>query len=543
MALALLPALTRAQISPGPLSRAHAKLEGSTHCLECHDPDKGVSTAKCLGCHEPLQARVAAGKGLHARPEYRDCKTCHVEHQGLEYELVWWGKAGRGAFDHAQTGQPLAGKHAQISCEQCHKTRSFLGLATDCASCHKDEHRGQFAGRACTECHTQVAWKPAPGFDHARTSWPLTGRHAATGCEKCHALRRPDPADPAVSYRVFRGVAGRDCAACHEDTHKGRLGKSCSVCHSTSSWHTTVTAGFDHNRTAYPLTGRHAQVACEKCHVPGRPLRMKHERCIDCHADAHGGELAGRADQGRCESCHDVQGFRPARFGPDEHAKTAYPLTGAHLAVACDACHRPAAGTAPRSALRSAATAGNGAIRFRFAFTRCVDCHRDPHRGEVSRFMATGGCEACHRVDSWRQITFDHNQTRFALAGSHARVSCAGCHRRTEAGRPPGPLRFTGAPQVCEGCHHDPHQGQFAASGRATSCERCHTTDNLRATKFDHARDSRYRLDGAHAKLACAACHRPETQGGESFVRYKPLPTTCTGCHGPSGRPAKGEKP
>jgi hypothetical protein len=342
--------------------------------------------------------------------------------------------------------------------------------------------------------------------------------------------------------RVFRGVAGRDCAACHEDTHKGRLGRSCGVCHSTSNWRTTVTAGFDHNRTAYPLTGRHVQVACEKCHVPGRPLRLKHDRCTDCHADAHGGQLTRRPDQGRCESCHDIQGFRPARFGPDEHAKAAYPLTGAHLAVACDACHRPAAGTAPRS-VRASSTAGEGSMRFRFASTRCVDCHRDPHRGEAARFMTKAGCEACHRVDSWREVAFDHNKTRFALAGSHARVSCSGCHRRTDAGRPPGPLRFAGAPQACEGCHHDPHQGQFAAAGRAPSCERCHTTDNLKATKFDHARDSRYHLDGAHAKLACAACHRPEARGGVTFVRYKPLPTTCSGCHGPSGQPAKGEKP
>ncbi len=545
LGLVLLPAVARAQISPGPLSRAHAKLEGSTRCLECHDPDKGVSAAKCLACHKPLQERIGAGRGLHARPEYRDCKTCHVEHQGLEYELVWWGKAGRRAFDHALTGLVLAGRHAQLSCEQCHRTRSFMGLATDCASCHKDEHRGQFKGRACAECHNQVAWKPAPGFDHAKTSWPLTGRHAVTACEKCHAVRKPDPANRAASYRVFRGVAGRDCAACHEDPHKGRLGRSCSTCHSTSSWRSAVTAGFDHNRTAYPLAGRHASVACEKCHVPGRPLRLKHDRCTDCHADAHEGQLARRPDQGRCESCHDVQGFRPARFGPDEHARTAYPLAGAHLAVACDACHRPLDGARPRGSrsLRASPATGNAPMRFRFASTRCVDCHRDPHRGELARFVAKGGCETCHRVDSWREVTFDHGQTRFALAGSHARVSCSGCHRSTEGGRPTGTLRFAGVPQACEGCHRDPHQGQFAAAGRATSCERCHTTENLKATKFDHARDSTYHLDGAHARLACEACHRRETRGGVSFTRYKPLPTTCSGCHGPSGRPDKVEKP
>jgi hypothetical protein len=542
VALALLPAPTFGQISPGPLSRPHARLEGSVHCLDCHDPDKGVSVAKCISCHQALHARVAAGKGLHARPEYRDCKTCHVEHQGLEYQLVWWGKAGRGSFDHALTGHPLVGKHARIACEQCHKARSFLGLQAACASCHQDEHRGQFRGRSCADCHDQAAWRPAPGFDHTKTSWPLTGRHAVVSCEKCHTLRRPDPANPADTYRVFRGVAGRDCAACHQDAHRGRLGQSCSVCHTTASWRSTVTASFDHDRTAFPLRGRHAQVACHKCHVPGRPLRMKHDRCADCHADAHGGQLAHRADQGRCETCHDVEGFRPARFGPADHAKTAYPLKGAHLAVACDACHRPAAGSVPRSA-RRAGPAGGSAMHFRFTSTLCADCHRDPHRGEVARYMGKLGCEACHRVDSWREVAFDHGQTRFALAGRHARVSCNGCHRRAEAGRPTGPLRFAGVPRACAGCHRDPHQGQFAAAGGATDCERCHTTDDLKATKFDHARESRYRLDGAHARLACAACHRPETKDGATFTRYKPLPTTCIGCHGPSGRPAQGGKP
>ncbi|HSD67521.1 MAG TPA: cytochrome c3 family protein, partial [Vicinamibacteria bacterium] len=115
LALALAPAAALAQISPGALSRAHAKLEGSTRCLDCHDPKRGVAAEKCLACHKPLQERIAAGKGLHARPEYRDCKTCHVEHQGADYELVWWGKAGKKAFDHAQTGQTLSGKHATLS--------------------------------------------------------------------------------------------------------------------------------------------------------------------------------------------------------------------------------------------------------------------------------------------------------------------------------------------------------------------------------------------------------------------------------------------
>jgi hypothetical protein len=525
-------ATAAAQISPGPLSRAHAKLEGSGRCLECHDADKGVAPGKCLACHKPLAERIAAGKGLHARAEYRECKTCHVEHQGVEYDLVWWGKAGRAAFDHAQTGHALAGKHRTLSCEQCHKQRTFLGTVTDCASCHKDEHRGQFAGRACSSCHSEQAWKPAGGFDHAKTTWPLTGRHAAVTCERCHASRKPDPATPGATYRAFRAVAGRECASCHEDTHKGRFGTSCATCHTTAGWRGAgAPKGFDHQKTSYPLAGRHGAVACDRCHVPGRPLRLKHDACTDCHADAHAGQLAKRADGGRCESCHDVNGFRPARYSIEDHAKSAFPLAGAHLAVACDQCHKP----------RTAGT-GKAAVPLRLAPARCADCHKDPHRGEVVRFVAAGGCESCHRVESWREISFDHSRTKYPLSGRHARVACAPCHRRPEAAGEAHPLRFAGAPQSCDGCHRDPHRGQFVRAG-AVSCERCHTTEDLKASRFDHSRDAAYRLDGAHARLACSACHRPQTRDGATFVRYKPLPNTCRGCHGPSGPPAGGGRP
>jgi len=263
-------------------------------------------------------------------------------------------------------------------------------------------------------------------------------------------------------------------------------------------------------------------------------MRIKHDRCADCHTDAHAGQLARRADGGRCETCHDVNGFRPARFGPEDHAKTAYPLLGAHLAVACDQCHRPGVGGAGR---------GGPAVPFRFASTRCADCHKDPHRGEAARFVANSGCEACHRVDSWRQVSFDHAQTGYPLSGGHARVACASCHRRGDSANGPPVQRFVGLTRACETCHRDPHQGQFARAAGSTSCERCHTTADLKASKFDHARDAAYKLDKAHARLACSTCHQPKARNGVTFIRYKPLPTTCRGCHGSSRQPVEGEHP
>jgi hypothetical protein len=517
----------RAQISPGPLSRAHAKLEGSTRCLDCHDPKQGVAESKCLACHEPLKKRIAAGKGLHARVEYRDCRQCHIEHQGEEFELVYWGKPGRAAFDHALTGHALAGAHAKLACAQCHKTQSFLGAVSECTSCHRDEHRGQFAGRACTSCHKEQAWKPAPGFDHAR-AWPLTGRHASVTCERCHTARRPDPTNTTVQYRVFKVAGGRECASCHQDAHKGRLGAGCATCHNTGGWQQTRIAGaFDHERTGYPLDGRHRGLACDACHKPGRPMRVPHERCSDCHADVHGGQLAQRADARRCESCHTVQEFRPARFGPDDHAKTSYPLRGAHLAVACDECHR-AAPDAARVTRVSLARAG-ASVPLALPARRCAECHRDPHRGETAAVSAQSGCETCHRVESWREVGFDHAKTRYTLTGRHAEVGCVRCHARSQ-GAATIAFKVAVSESECATCHSDPHDGQFTAGGR-TPCERCHSTDSLRATGFVHARDSRYPLDGAHARLACDSCHRPVERDGRRTVLYKPLPVTCAGCH------------
>jgi hypothetical protein len=530
LALAALAAPSAfAQLSPGPLARPHASLEGAGHCLDCHDQAEGVSPGKCLACHRTLHERVEARRGLHARPEYADCKTCHVDHQGRDFALVYWGQAGRGAFDHGLTGHPLEGRHRALACEACHgdPVTTFLGRDPACRSCHDDAHRGtRLAARPCGACHGQEGFRPAPGFAHGDTGFALEGAHASLSCDACHPAQAPSPA------RALRlGPAkGTDCASCHRDPHQGRLGASCARCHASTSWKQAAmkaaAPGFAHDRTRFPLRGRHVGVACASCHAPGRGLRLAHARCSDCHADAHLGQLAHREDRGRCEACHDEDGFVPARFGVDEHAKTAYPLEGAHLAVACDACHPSRLAREITAAARGPG-GGRRTVSLRRPSTRCADCHADPHRGEVDARAGTGGCASCHRVSSWADTTFDHRATRFALTGAHAGVACAGCHPR--AGDPPRP-RLLGTPLACAGCHRDPHAGQFADGG-ATLCERCHTTTDLRAARFDHEKDAAFALAGAHARLACSACHREEARDGVRFVRYKPLGRACRDCH------------
>jgi len=607
-----------AQISPGPLSRFHQSLEGARNCRSCHGP-RGVTRELCLTCHTALARRIEAGKGLHAREEYRvGCERCHVEHQGRAFELVFWGKEGRASFDHAQTGFPLQGRHAALGCESCHGARrirdraglagggvnlarTFMGLGAACSSCHADPHKGQFAPRACTDCHDVERWKPPAGFDHGKTAFPLTGAHEPVACASCH---KPGP-DGSLR---FKGTPHQTCASCHRDPHGGRLGASCASCHGTAGWHRIdpgrfdhgktrfpltgrhekvacagchartpgagmkfqgtpfqtcaschkdphagrlgtscagchTTAGFeriqpgqfDHDRTGFPLRGEHVEVKCDSCHRPGRPRPLKHARCTDCHQDRHAGQLAGRADGGRCESCHDVTGFKPPRFTPDDHARTRLPLTGAHLAVACDACHRevplerlrsvgvrPPAGSPPRTE------------QLRFASSACSGCHDDPHGGRTARY---GACETCHAATAWATVRFDHARTGFPLAGAHVRAPCRACHPGEG-----GTLAPAGRPTSCSGCHRDPHAGPFARrfgrDGR-TDCAVCHEPTSWESMRFDHDRRTSFPLQGAHRSVPCAQCHLREEEG-RRMIRYSGLGRTCSACHGADrGKPSR----
>lgn len=587
--LLLMTAAVRVQAqglaSPGPLTTAHARLDDLSRCLLCHDAGRQLSGRKCFACHVSIATEIRANQGYHAVATHQGtalaCRTCHSEHNGRPFQLVKWpGSRGRDGFDHTQAGWALQGGHTKSSCNACHKAslvtvasvrsdtslsvqRTFLGLGTACAACHLDEHRGR-ASKQCTDCHTVDAWKPAPKFDHDRTRFPLTGQHNQVHCDKCHAVRQEITTGPGgsadssfVDFRATRVSDEAGCAGCHPSPHKeaARVG-ACEKCHSTAGWFVLADSSrrFDHTATGFPLRGAHADVRCEYCHLssprsapvwhvamerdnylrPFSQLKMQYDRCDACHADAHRGELVRNGDAPDCVACHAETRFTPARFGQAAHDSTRFPLTGAHLATPCAACHP----------LEPGAARGSGHVRFSFATLACVSCHRDPHGQQFDgRHVAGSGpmaateagarvaCTPCHVTDAWTPPRFDHDSTRYPLRGAHARVACDKCH--TSAG--PGlPARFSGLGTTCNasGCHRDPHGGQFAARPRGGTCTTCHSEAAWATLAFDHQRDSAYPLDGAHRKVKCASCHRPE--GTPPVVRYRPLPHRCEDCHSPA---------
>jgi hypothetical protein len=142
------------------------------------------------------------------------------------------------------------------------------------------------------------------------------------------------------------------------------------------------------------------------------------------------------------------------------------------------------------------------------------------------------GCEACHGVKTWRDVSrFDHSTTKFPLVGTHRAVECAGCHRPANLERTLMHADFSAAPLQCEQCHDDPHGAQFARGG-TTRCAECHNSMKWRPSLFDHDKTV-FSLKGAHKDVRCGDCHSASRLVNDKRVLfYKPTPTACAACHG-----------
>ncbi|HEY8258857.1 MAG TPA: cytochrome c3 family protein [Gemmatimonadales bacterium] len=614
-------------------------------------------TAQCLDCHKDVAWLASRGLGLHGREAKSACASCHPDHAGTDFALINWAEGDSTRFDHARTGWPLDGAHRTTKCADCHKAAlrrspaaalsrrrapspGWLGLDRACASCHEDVHRGALTQK-CLDCHDTRDWKPAPRFDHGRTDYPLTGKHTDVACDKCHLARAVATKSNAAGQPipVYKPLPHAECSNCHADPHGGDLGPKCGTCHETSSFAKVSRSAFDHDRTKYPLRGRHTLVSCAKCHDPASPrgkrppfatcmschtdphagtatlaghpadcaschdvagftpgtftvaqhrqsrypLEGKHQqvrcsachvknppglsrlgragtllrpafgRCRDCHGDDHGGQLAGRRAADDCTACHAVTGWIPSTFGTVEHATLRLPLEGRHREIACSACHGPSRkGLGP---LPPAATLGRAGVALRLKEIECAACHLDPHDG---RFGATGtrpkqsGCLACHDTRRFRPSTVDvaaHEGYGFPLEGAHRAVPCAACHEEMKrpgtrstliVSAPHGPpILFSRATGTCEGCHTDPHGGQFSHRASAP-CQSCHSLDAFQpASRFDHDRDTPFALKGAHQKVPCASCHaQSAVVAGRRIVIYAPLSGKCESCHGAARKPS-----
>jgi hypothetical protein len=510
-----------AQFSPGELSEAHKNLEGSTNCTKCHEVGKEISGAKCLDCHLPIRLSIDQKHGFHARTSVQRCTECHKEHLGRTAKTFMFDET---SFDHGRTGFTLDGKHAGTPCARCHEPghirdnsvvasvkehprKTFLGLSATCVSCHATPHPAKFS-TDCSSCHSTAGWQKVTHFDHSTTRFALEGRHQQIACEKCHT----EPL-PAGSVNGIHGTKPfSDCTPCHTSPHPQSFsGLECRSCHSSVGWNLAMKQTFNHQLTGYSLKGKHRDIRCDQCHKGDesatfqRRFKIAHRACTDCHSDKHKGQFL-KTYANDCARCHTESTYAPSTFSISNHEPTRFPLSGSHMAVPCRACHK-------RTDTKE--------LVFHFAALECASCHRDVHEGKMK--SPTGeGCRSCHSTDAWKPARFDHSTTKFPLSGKHLSLTCDKCHREYP--------RIGQLSTSCESCHTDQHGGQFAA-GQGTECASCHTPTGWHTLIFDHQTQSTFPLTGRHLGIGCAGCHKTETAGTRTLVRYKPVAHECTSCH------------
>ena len=485
-------------------------------CVQCHASGTYAGTpSTCLSCHQADVDKTAAPP--HKAAGFAGtCQDCHTT-------TTWVG----GRFDHATTRFALTGGHRAVTCAGCHADNVYRGKSMACASCHQGKAdattnphhlQARFAS-TCESCHTTTAWAGAR-YDHNQTRFPLTGGHVPQACLACHA------------DKVYAGKP-TVCVACHQNKYDGttqpnhrQLGfpTACESCHTTTMWNG---GRFDHaTGTRFALTGAHLALACSNCHGDG-VFRGKPMTCVGCHQTSYDGTTSPHHAPARfattCESCHTTQQWQGV---PYDHNQTRFPLLGRHVAAACLACHS------------DRVYAGKPSV--------CQSCHqRDYDASTNPNHAATGiptTCESCHTASAWRPASFDHNVTRFPLAGAHRTVNCTSCHRDNV---------FRGTSMACASCH----QARFdastrpdhRASGFPTTCESCHNANAWAPANFDHAA-TRFPLAGAHRAATCQQCHGDGVFRGKSMAcaschqaqfdastrpnhRASGFPTTCESCH------------
>jgi hypothetical protein len=212
----------RAALSPGPLTEAHAEIEGD--CLACHTPLRGTPAAKCISCHpldsvgiqrrslvQPASRRPALA-GMHKSFAKVDCGECHTDHEGS---------------DPAQATKAFS--HDALS----------LKLRQRCVGCHEGERPADDLHRQaeddCAACHTTRAWTPA-SFKH--DEYFVLDRDHQTRCVTCHTqpgrfkdytcygCHEHTPAGMEEKHREERVTNLRDCVRCHRSAarHEGEEG-------------------------------------------------------------------------------------------------------------------------------------------------------------------------------------------------------------------------------------------------------------------------------------------------------------------------------
>lgn len=163
----------------------------------------------------------------------------------------------------------------------------------------------------------------------------------------------------------------------------------------------------------------------------------------------------------------------------------------------------------------------------------CLNCHKKINDDVESKKGFHGknspvrkaSCKSCHTEHKGREADivklekeiFNHNKTDFVLRGQHKIVECTACHKKNK--------KYREVKSECQSCHlkESPHKKAKAKKGLFKNCQSCHRATSWANLNFDHNKNTKYKLTGAHKSALCQSCHINQ--------QYTKTPKLCISCH------------
>jgi NMD protein affecting ribosome stability and mRNA decay len=306
-------------------------------CTDCHaNNNYNLTSIDCVTCH--LKDYQGTTNPNHVTSNFpQTCGQCHNTSSWLN-----------ATFNHNSTGFPLTGMHTvpPRQCTDCHTNNNYNLTSAACVTCHLKDYQGTTSPnhvassfpQTCDQCHTTSTWLNAT-FNHDSTGFPLTGSHTVPPrqCTDCHINN---------NYALNSTL----CYSCHQKDYTGTTNPAhaaagfptqCELCHDTNVW---TDSTFNHNNTAFPLTGSHTVPPrqCSDCHVNNNYTTLP-TICIGCHqTDYNNTTNPGHSAQPQffpttCQTCHNTTAWTGATFNHTQY--TQFPTSHGGAGNVCSTCH------------------------------------------------------------------------------------------------------------------------------------------------------------------------------------------------------------
>ncbi len=178
---------------------------------------------------------------------------------------------------------------------------------------------------------------------------------------------------------------------------------------------------------------------------------------------------------------------------------------------------------------------------------KCLACHK-----EIKTFvdkkvgyhgLLKEACIKCHTDHKGRALDttlvdpklFDHAKTGFALEGKHFDIKCLECHKATRGLKRirPTDVTYISNVKTCLSCHKKDDVHFFKGKYEKVDCNTCHGLKTWKTEiKFDHQKDTGYKLVEKHAEVSCKDCHIPKKTPRHAIYKWPDLKKkACLTCH------------